>query len=75
MCLNEIGVHAQNLLTILDSIVNISGGPCGLLMAYSQLTLINHSNSRLAPILSGIDPGIFRYISGSFNLVNPNIVV
>ena len=26
MCLKEIGLHAQNMITILGSIVNISGG-------------------------------------------------
>ena len=48
VCLNEIGLCAHNMLTILGSIINIIGGDlCDL------WTLIIHSNSRLAPY--GID--------------------
>lgn len=74
MCSNEIGLHAQYFLTILDSLVNIiwGGELCSLRMAQSQWTLINHSNLRLAPILYGIDPGIFKCICASFNLANPS---
>ena len=63
MCWKETGLRAQNLLTILGSIVNrIWGDLCGLLIPHCQWTLIVHNNSRLALISSGIDPGFFIYI-------------
>ena len=47
-----------------------------LLITHWQWTLINHNNSRLAPKLSGIDPGFIRYIcrNKNFNLKNLNSI-
>ena len=46
MCLIEIGLHAQTLLTILGSIVNIIGGPTWLSYAFGTFDLKNHSNKK-----------------------------
>jgi hypothetical protein len=64
--LKEIVLYVQNLLTFLGSIVNfiIGGTYVAFLMAHCEWTLISHSNSRLAPKLSGKNPGFFRYICG-----------
>ena len=55
MCLKEIGLLAQNLLTILDSIPKHKRGTsCGLLMAHFCWALIIQNKSILASILLGI---------------------
>ena len=45
MCLEEIGLSAQLLLTILGSIVHMVGGLLGQFLAPTLLTLKNHSNN------------------------------
>ena len=75
-CSVEIGLHAQNSSNILGSIVNIIGGTS---VAFSWFTvkgtLIIQSNLRLAPKLSGTDPGFFKlYLPTqlNFNLTSPS---
>ena len=73
----EIGPCAQNLLTILGSVVNIIGGGdvCGLLMAYCQWTLIIYNNLRCTPKHSGMNPGYFRYVCGCTKISTLQICV
>ena len=50
----QIGVHAQNELTVLGLMVNINRG------TYVNWTKKTHNISGLAPQLSGINPGFFK---------------
>ena len=66
MCLKEIELHAQNLLTILGPIENILGGNlCDQFMAPWLSPLLIHMNSEPAPNLSVIEPGVSIHIRGS----------
>ena len=56
----EKACHAQILLTILSSIVNIIRGPNGLLKDHCHRTLMVHNTLRLAPKLDEVEPGFFR---------------